>query len=90
MARCLHFLNCRLESLRANCSDTVNIFDVRGFAISTGQKRYLTALVSHFFIHVFFVPLEVRGFSYILEDGSLRDEVPRRGGLDLIQARRSG
>lgn len=98
MARCLHFLNYRLESLSADRSDTANVFAVRGFVISTGQKKCLTNLVSHFFMHIFLLPLEVKVFSYILEDrpirkitvGTCRYEVPGRGEPDLTPARRSG
>lgn len=65
MAWCLHFLNYRLESLSANCSDTANVFAVRGFEISTEEKKkkYLTNLVSDFVIHIFLVLLEV-GFQW--------------------------
>jgi len=98
MARCLHFLNYRLENLSANCSDTANAFSVGGFVISIGKKMRLTDLVSHFFVRIFLVPLEVRVFSYVLEDSSLRKrtvgtcryEVPGRRKPDLTQARRSG
>lgn len=77
--------------------DTANIFAVRGFVISAGQKMYLTDVVSHFFICIFLAALEVRVFSYILEGSSLRRrtvgtcryEVPGMGEPDLTQARRS-
>lgn len=59
---------------------------------------YLTNLVSHFFIHIFLVPLEVRVFSEILGDISLRKvtvsicrfKVPVKGERGLTQAGRSG
>lgn len=80
MAQCLHFLNCRLESLSANCSDTANIFAIRGFVVSTGQKIYLTDLVSHFFHTRFPRTTRSEGFQlYFIE------QFPQKKGCWYLQ-----